>query len=248
MLHYSEDYIEDVLVRFAYHSTGIEGNHLTIGETKQILLNNSINTEKKRSLREIYEVQNHRAAFKRLLNEASNNRKLDLPLILDFQRDLTQNTIASPGQFKQSSNYITGADFETASPQNAPILVREWCDNLNYQLDSAKNEDQLLESLLKAHVSFEKLHPFDDGNGRTGRLVMNFELCKRELPFLVIRRQDRDDYINYLSNENIEELVIYSRNKMLEEKKRYNSFENNYQRQHDFELKQFKKLRRQRER
>ena len=81
-LNYSQKYLEDVLVRFAYHSTGIEGNSMTLGETRSVLLDGVIKTAAQRSLREIYEVDNHKASFHRLLIEADKQTPINESLIV----------------------------------------------------------------------------------------------------------------------------------------------------------------------
>ena len=140
-----------------------------------MLLDGVIKTAAQRSLQEIYEVDNHKAAFHRLLIEADKQTPINESLILDFHKDLTQNVVYNAGHFNESTNYIGGADFQTASPEQVPFLIRQWCDNLNYQLENSKNEREYLQALLSSHVQFEQYHPFSDGNGRTGRLLINFE-------------------------------------------------------------------------
>ena len=241
-LNYSQKYLEDVLVRFAYHSTGIEGNSMTLGETRSVLLDEVIKTAAQRSLREIYEVDNHKAAFHRLLIEADKQTPINESLILDFHKDLTQNVVYNAGHFKESTNYIGGADFQTASPEQVPFLIRQWCDNLNYQLENSKNEREYLQALLSSHVQFEQYHPFSDGNGRTGRLLINFELAKKNMPFLVIAREDRPEYVNFLADNDIDKFVDYAENKLKEEKKRRDSFNLEAQKQAEFEKQQFEML------
>lgn len=241
-LNYSQKYLEDVLVRFAYHSTGIEGNSMTLGETRSILLDGVIKTTAQRSLREIYEVDNHKASFHRLLIEADKQTPMNESLILDFHKDLTQNVVYNAGHFKESTNYIGGADFQTASPEQVPFLIRQWCDNLNYQLENSKNEREYLQSLLSSHIQFEQYHPFSDGNGRTGRLLINFELAKKNMPLLVITREDRPEYVNFLTNNDVDGFVNYAKIKLDEESKRRDAFNMEAKKQAEFEVKQRKLL------
>lgn len=165
-----------------------------------------------------------------------------LRLILDFHKDLTQNVVYNAGHFKESTNYIGGADFQTASPEQVPFLIRQWCDNLNYQLENSKNEREYLRALLSSHVQFDQYHPFSDGNGRTGRLLINFELAKKNMSFLVIAREDRPEYVNFLADNDIEKFVDYAENKLKEEKKRRDSFNLEAQKQAEFEKQQFEML------
>ena len=108
------------------------------------------------------------------------------------------------GNFKNSSNAILGADFETSTPQNTPFLTKNWIENLNYRLGLCKNEDEKLFEILNSHIEFERIHTFSDGNGRTGRLIMLY-LCFQEgiSPF-VIEKENRALYMSYLREQNSE--------------------------------------------
>lgn len=242
-LNYPKEYLDDVMVRFAYHSTGIEGNSMTLGETRSVLIDRVIKTKEQRSLREIFEVDNHRAAFDRMLIEAEKGTPVNESLVLDFHKDLLANIISDAGKFKESTNYISGADFLTVRPDQAPLLVRQWCENMNYQLDHTKNNDEVLSVLLSNHIKFEQMHPFSDGNGRTGRVLINFELAKRNLPFLVIKREDRPEYVGYLADNDVAEFVKYAKVKLKEEQQRRISYITQEEKQKAFEKQQFELLR-----
>lgn len=95
--------------------------------------------------------------------------------------------------------------------------MHEWLDNTAYRIDHAKNDDELLRTLIDTHIDFERMHPFDDGNGRTGRELINFELAKHEMPFLVVRVTDRQFYLQNLADKNIDNLVNYAKERMKEE-------------------------------
>ena len=90
MLHYSPEYLDDVSVRFAYHSNGIEGNSLTHGQTQAIMLNDTIPVTgfKNIKLSDVYEAANQKAAFDLLLSLAMNNAPLSVETIL--QRSVSQ--------------------------------------------------------------------------------------------------------------------------------------------------------------
>lgn len=239
MLHYSQDYIDDVSVRFAYHSNGIEGNSLTRGQTQAIMLNDTITVTgfKNIKLRDVYEAANQKSAFDLLLSLAANDAPLSVETILQLQFELTKNTIATAGKFKQNENYIVGADFSTASVYETPFLVQQWVENTNFQLENAKNDDEIIKILMDSHIKFERIHPFDDGNGRTGRELINLELAKHEMPFLVIEKNDKPQYIAFEQEADVDGLVEYAKEKIEQEKKRYKVFEKNYLDQKEFEDK-----------
>ena len=239
MLHYSQEYIDDVSVRFAYHSNGIEGNNLTRGQTQAIMLENIITTIGFHSikLQDIYEAANQKSAFDLLLSLAMNDAPLSIDTILQLQFELTKNTIATTGKFKQNENYIVGADFSTASVYETPFLVQQWVENTNFQLNNAKSNDEILKVLIDSHIKFERIHPFDDGNGRTGRELINLELAKHEMPFLVIEKEDKPQYVTFEQESDVAGLFEYAKEKLEQEAKRYKTFEENYQKQKDFESK-----------
>lgn len=227
MLHYSQDYIDDILVRFAYHSNAIEGNSLTLSQTRAIIINELVIVVHPEGvkLRDVYEAANQKGAFELLLHLAANRRELSVDDILDLQFELTKNTLATAGKFKQNDNFIVGAEFKTASVSETPSLVKQWVENLNYQLGQAKNEDEILTTLLRTHIDFERIHPFDDGNGRTGREIINLELAKREMPFLVIEKDDKPQYIAFEADYDLAGMLEYAKEKLKQEKQRYEVFE-----------------------
>ena len=237
MLHYSQDYIDDILVRFAYHSNGIEGNKLTRGQTRAVILNQTVTVTGVEGvkLRDIYEAANQKDAFYTMLDMSANDKELDLDGILKIHFELTKNTIPTAGKFKQNDNFIVGADFSTSSVAMTPIDVKQWVDNMNYRLKNSDSTDTFLRNLMQSHIEFERIHPFDDGNGRTGREIINLELAKRELPFLVIDKNDKTLYITYEDDQNIDGLTDYAKQKLEIEKKRYETFEKNYRFQQNFE-------------
>lgn len=237
MLHYSPKYIDDVLVRFAYHSNAIEGNRLSLVQTESIILFKTITFDRQKSvkLRDVYEASNQKDAFYLMLNLAANQAKLTVENILQLQFELTKNTIGTAGKFKQNENMILGADFSTSSVTETPIAVREWADNTNYRLKNSQNDDEFLEELMAAHIAFERIHPFEDGNGRTGRELINLELAKREMPFLIIEKDDKPQYITYEADQDAKGLADYAKKRLAEEKQRYDIFEKNYQAQKEFE-------------
>lgn len=237
MLHYSQKYIDDVLVRFAYHSNAIEGNSLTKGQTEAVILNDTVTSVgyKGVKLRDIYEASNQKDAFYSMLDLAANNAELNIDNILKIQFELTKNTIGTAGKFKQNENMILGADFQTASVSETPIAVAQWAENTNYRLKNSKNQDQFIENLMSAHIEFERIYPFEDGNGRTGRELINLELAKNEMPFLIIEKEDKAQYITYEADQDAISLAQYAKQKLVDEKKRYEIFERNYQAQKEFD-------------
>lgn len=208
MRKYPREYLNDVMVRLAYNSNAIEGIQLTLGQTRAVILNETVVATgiKGVKLKDLYAADNQKDAFNEMLYLVNNGAKLDIDTILKLQFELTKNTIPTAGKTKHSQ------------------LVKQWADNTTYQLDQVQNEDEILRVLMQSHVKFERMHPFDDGNGRTGRELINFELVKHQMPFLVISAEDRPFYLANLADQNIDNLVEYAKSKLKDEKKRYESY------------------------
>ena len=229
------DYLEDVLVRLAHHSSAIEGNTITLPETVTIILNDTLPNNANITRREFYEVDNHQQAFEYVINLIGNNEKLTVPIIKDIHQRLTDRLQHDKVQFKTEDNFIKGVEFPTAPPKQVPQLMDQLVGNLNYRLENKYSEEDLLKAILETHIQFEKIHPFSDGNGRTGRMVMNYSLLENNLPPLIIKKHEKNEYMQILGeaqmkefpdDKDIEKFVDFAKPIMKEEKKRMLSFSN----------------------
>ena len=207
------EYMEDMLVRMAHHSTAIEGNTLTQAETISILIHNFIPRDM--SEREYYEVKNYRKAFNTLLEA---DRKITTELIKKYNKDIMENLHDLNGKFKTTQNLILGAEFEPTKPYLVPFEIEDWCNNLSYRLDNAKTNEEKVEIIMDQHIKFEKIHPFNDGNGRTGRLLIIHSCLKEDLEPIIIPKEEKGKYINLLACENLKELTKWAL--LLQEKER----------------------------
>ena len=207
------EYFLDLSVRMTYHSNAIEGNTLTLNETAAIILDSTIPGSQ--SVREVFEVLNHKKAIDYIISELENEKKLDIYMIKNINKEILDRLNDNAGNFKNSSNAIIGADFETSTPSQAPVLTKNWIENLNYRLELCKNDDEKLLEILNSHIEFERIHPFSDGNGRTGRLIMLYLCFQENISPFVIEKNDRALYMNYLREQNVE--IIFERVKELQE-------------------------------
>ena len=222
-MKYTQDYLNDILIRMAYHSSAIEGNTITLPETVSIILENTLPSSRK-SIREFYEIENHKQAFEYLFNNIDNNKDLNIDLLLDIHRYLVDRLQHDAGCFKFSQNAIVGAEFQTASPSETPYLVRQWIDNTNYRLNNAKEDTEILEILADTHIQFERIHPFSDGNGRCGRLVLLYLGIKYLHSPLIISKENRAEYMEYLAEQNISGLTTLLSSSLKFEKERITQF------------------------
>ena len=182
---------------FIYNSNAIEGSTLTLKET-DIILQYGV-TVKGKSLKEHEEVKGQEYALNFLKEVIKTNESLSLRLIREFHALVLNDDIENRGKFKKSNNGILGAGFET-TPY---YFVEEKLTELIEKFNSSENND-LIMKVACFHADFEKIHPFIDGNGRTGRLLLNLELMKNGYSITVIRNEDRDEYYTALETAQVE--------------------------------------------
>jgi len=184
-------------IDFIYNSNAIESSTLTLKET-DIILQYGV-TVKGKSLKEHEEVKGQEYALNFLKEVIKTNESLSLRLIREFHALVLNDDIENRGTFKKSNNEILGARFET-TPY---YLVEEKLTELIEKFNSSENND-LIMKVACFHADFEKIHPFIDGNGRTGRLLLNLELMKNGYPITVIRNEDREEYYTALEIAQVE--------------------------------------------
>ena len=210
-------YVEDFVTRSTYHSNAIEGNTLTYAETYAILYNdNSFKIDGKEP-REIYEAINHKNALELAFKNLQSNAEFDERLIKEINETINKNIKETQG-FRKIQVFIQGSDHIPPEPEKIPNLMNYFVYNYN------NDNQEIFEKIAKYHIEFEKIHPFEDGNGRTGRLLINYELLKNDLPPVVIAKEDRVKYFEFLRNEDYKQFSIWLEELSESEKERMKKF------------------------
>ena len=181
-------------IAFAYHSGKIENDRITYNDTREIFDHDGV-TSYTGDLRTLFEIRNAREANELLLTVFNRKKAINEKLIQEFQFRLTQNTYdvrrwqlgERPGEYKHH-DFITGKNEIGAAPEDVP---KEMCE-LIAELDDIP-DDKALTAAAYFHAKFENIHPFADGNGRTGRLLMNYFLLLHGHPPVIIHEEDRKD-------------------------------------------------------
>lgn len=215
-----ENRYESFVSLFTYDSTNIEGNTLTLQETSQLLFEN---ITPRRSLREINEVINHKKAFDFILK---NKKDISKDLILQLHKLVVQSTLkpeleSQIGKYRTLQVYIRGTNWLPPKPEEVP---REMGSLLSWY---SKNKKVLHPLILAAyfHSAFETIHPFVDGNGRIGRLLMNLILHMHKYPMINIPNHKRHIYYKALEDSqlkgDLEGLVKFLFDLLKEEKIRF---------------------------
>lgn len=178
-------------IDFTYNSTTIEGNTLTLIETKAVIEDNiSIGGKE---LREIYEVINHNKAFNYVKTCIEEVEELDEEKLKDIHQILTEN-IMQGGIYRNTDVRITGATHTPPTPNEMYNQLRFFYEDL--EKNNAKMNP--IELVAWTHAEFVRIHPFIDGNGRTSRLIMNYQLMKNGFLPINIKVEDRLEYYNAL--------------------------------------------------
>ena len=186
-------------ISFAYHSGKLENDQITYNDTREIFDHDGV-TSYTGDLRTLFEIRNAKEANELFLLSFRDHRPLDGSLIKEFHKALTRNTYDTrryqlgerPGEYKLH-DYVTGRNEIGAAPED----VQEEMDELLAELHDIPY-DKLLRAAAYFHVKFENIHPFADGNGRTGRIAMNYFLVKNGHPPVTIHQEDRKEYYSAL--------------------------------------------------
>lgn len=218
----NRDYMLDVCVRMAHHSTAIEGNTLTQQETASIILDNYIPRAIRE--REFYEVRNYKILLPAFIESLQNQEVIDTKLIKHLHSITMKDLHYEAGYFKIAENMIIGAEFEPTKPALVPMAIKNMCDNLTYKLAHSKDELDKVKAILESHIEFEKIHPFADGNGRIGRLLIIYSCFEHHLTPIIIPQEQKDRYIACLHHSKLEEFVMFAQEIQAEEKERYKKF------------------------
>lgn len=181
---------EQMEVEYVYNSNAIEGNTLKLRET-QLILEEGFTIAGK-SLREHLEVRNHPAAMR--YAEKLAERSLRRENILHLHGLIMKGTADDAGKFRKTEVRIAGANFMPPTGDEVPGLIAEMVDWY------ARNPDELrpVELASVLHHQFVHIHPFHDGNGRVGRLLMNLTLIRHGYPIAVLLNVDRKKYYDVL--------------------------------------------------
>ena len=177
---------EDFIINTTYDSNAIEGNTLTLRETALILKEGITIGEK--PIKDHLEAIGHRDAFEYVMTLADNNTPLTERAIKDIHSLVLMNDPVHKGVYRNVPVMIAGATHMPPQPYLIPIQMEQLL--FNY----AETDVHIIEAVSNFHLRFEEIHPFIDGNGRTGRLILNLELIKAGLLPVNIKFADRRKY------------------------------------------------------
>ncbi len=183
--------LNKLILYLTYHTNTIEGSTMTLADTEEVLFNNQVLTN--RTQVEQAEARNHQAALLWLLGEL---RKKDFVLTEDTIKGLhlrlMNGILSDAGQYRRHSVRIMGTQVAVANYLKVPSAMSEL-------LSVTINEyGDIVTRLARVHAAFEKIHPFSDGNGRVGRLLMLAQALRSGIVPPLVVKEKRRAYYKYL--------------------------------------------------
>ena len=178
---------EEFIVEFTYNSNAIEGNTLTLRETDLVLRGLTID---KKPLKDHMEAVGHKEAFEFVSELVKNNVPISESVIKQIHYLVLADKKEDRGVYRRVPVRIMGAQHEPVQPYLIAPKMEELLRNF------VESTEHIVTKLARFHIEFEGIHPFIDGNGRTGRLLVNLELMKAGYPPIDITFTDRIAYYN----------------------------------------------------
>lgn len=178
---------EEFIVEYTYNSNAIEGNTLTLRETDMVLRGLTID---KKPLKDHMEAVGHKEAFEFVRELVKDNFPISERVIKQIHFLVLADKKEDRGVYRRVPVRIMGAQHEPVQP----YLIQPKMEQL--LCDFAESTEHIVTKLARFHIEFEGIHPFIDGNGRTGRLLVNLELMKAGYPPIDIKFTDRIAYYN----------------------------------------------------
>lgn len=178
---------EEFIIEYTYNSNAIEGNTLTLRETDLVLRGLTID---QKPLKDHMEAVGHKEAFDFVNELVKNNVPISEGVIKQIHYLVLADKKEDRGVYRKIPVRIMDAKHEPVQP----YLIEAKMEQL--LLDFNKSTEHIVTKLARFHIEFESIHPFIDGNGRTGRLLVNLELMKAGFPPIDIKFTDRVVYYN----------------------------------------------------
>lgn len=183
--------LEDIRLRHTYHSDAIEGNTLTLQETK-LVLEEGITIGGK-PLKDHIEARNDAEAFDLMIKLVNSKKEISQETIQQIHEFVTKGILENPGQYRTGNVTITGADIKPPSFLKIVKFMDEYTQNIQ------KLKLHPIKKSAYIHHELVRIHPFFDGNGRVARLLTSFYLMKKGYPPIVIQKEDRKNYYKSLN-------------------------------------------------
>lgn len=185
--------LDKLTLYLTYHTNTIEGSTMTLSDVEDVIFDNKVLSN--RTAIEQTEARNHQATLHWLIDQINTKGKafvIDEELILNIHLRLMHGIIADAGKYRNHAVRIMGSRVVVANYIKVPSLMH----NLIQQLQN--NERDVIAKIAETHAKFEQIHPFSDGNGRTGRLIMLLQALQAGVVPPLVVKERKSAYYKYL--------------------------------------------------
>ena len=214
----NRNYLEDFVTRATYDSNALEGSTLTKNETYALIFDSNhclINANAK----EIHQAINMKKAFREVLNLVKNKEPMTHDFLVHLNEIINENILFG-GAYRVNPAMLTGSNKVFPSPDEIEQFLNRFIDTYNALVENGFT----MNDVADLHVNFENIHPFSDGNGRTGRLLINSLLLSgNEIP-ITLPLDSRNDYLKMLETNNTAGLAKMFQELQEQEKERLSVF------------------------
>jgi Fic family protein/DNA-binding XRE family transcriptional regulator len=187
------DKLDKLTLHLTYHTNTIEGSTMTLSDVEEVIFEHKVLTN--RTAIEQAEARNHQAALYWLIEqlaERGNSFSVTEELILGLHLRLMNGISGDTGQYRSHAVSIMGANVPPANYVRIPEFITQLVDDIR------KPQADIVQGLATTHASFEKIHPFSDGNGRTGRLIMLAQALHAGFVPPLVAKERKQAYYKYL--------------------------------------------------
>ena len=189
--------IDESEVSFIYHSLSLEGNPITLNETKRILKDKIIPANLK--IKDVDEIKNYQKALLQMLKDTQNKKPLNLQVIMDYHYLAMQHEPDIAGKIRKIEVHISGNPSFIITKlkdikKELELLIKKYNEFIKKDKINLK---EILDFAVSFHNEFQHIHPFEDGNSRTTRLITFYLLQSKDIPIFDIPYGLLDEYLGY---------------------------------------------------
>ena len=192
---------KDFLIDFTFNTLSLEGKNVDKEDVVRVFEDNSNDIDKKLKV----SIINTFNGMNFVLNLLENNEELDEGKLKDLHEIIMEN-LGNGGLYRNVDISIKGSN------HTPPSYIKVY-DRMKKYFDTLKEESDMYEQIAFSHLQLAKIHPFLDGNGRCARIVLNYYLLKNNLKPIIIERDKKEEYFNYLEefkvNKNITPFIEF---------------------------------------
>lgn len=184
------DIYDELTLQLTYNTNRIEGSSLTVRETAAVIFDNVSLPDK--DMIELLEAKNHQTAFDFMMANVLKDFVIKEVFIWQLHRILMNGIRRDAGSYRSHGVRIVGSNVPTANYLKVPELIRKLIKDINH------DRKDIIKHVTEIHSRFEQIHPFSDGNGRIGRLLMNIMLLRKNIAPALIKQEEKQLYYTYL--------------------------------------------------